>query len=90
MAQICIQIPPLDAVRTVELEVRVDGETRHMQYRVEAFEWGGEETDVTTRIHRLRDLIEAYPDGWELVGIGAPDDRVVPVMFRQRSAARVG
>lgn len=84
MPQICIQIPPLDAVRTVELEVRVDGETRHVQYRVEAFAWGGSDLSVTARVRRLRSLIEAYPEDWELVGIGAPDDHVVPVMFRQR------
>ena len=83
MSQICIQIPPLHQARTVELEVKVDGESRLLNYRVETFEWD-EWADTATRITRLREAIAHYDTHWELVQIGPPDGSLIPIMFRER------
>lgn len=84
MKEISLHIPSIAAEQTVELEVTVNGQKRHMHYRVENFDWteGGESHQE--RIGWLRRAIEAYDPRWELVQIGMPDNNLVPVMFRQR------
>lgn len=84
MNEICIHVPSLREQQTVELEVTLNGKKQLMNYRVEAFDWTDGGTDFEGRIERLRELIDAYDDGWELVQIGIPDNEYVPVMFRQR------
>jgi len=87
MKQICIQVPSLQDNQIVDVEVTVNGQKRHMNYRLESFDWsqGGFETEH--RIQRLRDLIHGYDPGWELVQIGVPDGNLVPVMFRRTAPA---
>jgi hypothetical protein len=70
--------------QTVEMEVKVDGRTHYMNYRVEAFDWTLGGTDYTGRIDRLRRLIADYDPTWELVQIGMSEGDYVTVMFRQR------
>lgn len=89
MAQICIQIPPLDEAQTIELEVKVNGEKRLMHYRVESFDWTAGGQDLRGRIRRLKAMIAAYDPGWELVQIGQPSEHLIPVMFRQRALAEL-
>ncbi len=84
MNEICIHVPSLDKHHTVEVAVTVDGKKRLMNYRVESFDWTAEGHDPVNRIAKLRELIESYDSGWELVQIGVPDGNLVPVMFRQR------
>ena len=86
MASICVPIPPLAQSRAIELEVKVDGRRRVLNYRVESFDWTAGGTDSAGRIDRLRTLIGAYDPNWELVQIGNPADHYIPVMFRQRGA----
>ena len=86
MAQICIQIPPLEEARTIDLEVKVNGQKRLMNYRVESFDWTAGGSDPASRIQRLRHLIGSYDAGWELVQIGTPSDHYIPVMFRRHVA----
>lgn len=88
MAQICIQIPPLERAKMIELEVKIDGKTHLTSYRVESFDWGAESLRQEERIQRLRRLIRDYDAGWELVQIGTPHEHLIPVMFRQRTGSR--
>lgn len=89
MAQICIQIPPLDEARTIDLEMTVDGEVKLMHYRVESFDWTDGGRNVAGRIARLRQLILDYDSAWELVQIGSPTEHTIPVMFRRRVRAEL-
>lgn len=84
MNEICIHVPSLRDNQTVEVEVTIDGKKRHMNYRVESFDWTHGGQDTPGRIDRLRAMIDTYDPAWELVQIGVPDGDVVPVMFRQR------
>ena len=84
MANICVPIPPLERARHIELEVKVDGTRRVMNYRVESFDWTAGGTDYAGRIDRLRSMIGTYDPRWEFVQIGNPTDHFIPVMFRER------
>lgn len=84
MNEICIHVPSLREQQTVELEVTLNGKKQLMNYRVESFDWTAGGTDFEGRIERLREMIAAYEDGWDLVQIGIPDNNLVPVMFKQR------
>ena len=86
MATICVPIPPLEQTRNVELEVTIDGRRRVINYRVESFDWTAGGTDVSGRVERLRTMIYGYDRNWELVQIGSPTARYIPVMFRRRVA----
>ena len=87
MKQICIPVPSLQNHQTVDVEVTVDGVSRHMNYRLESFDWAQEGLTTPHKIQRLRELIQGYDPGWELVQIGVPDRNLIPVMFRRSSPA---
>lgn len=81
MSQICVPIPPLDETRTVDLEVAINGQKQHVQYRVEVLEWPD---DAPSRVAALQQFIQSHADEWLLVQIGTPTETFVPVMFRLR------
>jgi len=85
MNQICIHIPSLGVKRTIELEIKIDGKTRYMNYRVESLDWTEDGPNHEARIERLRRFVRDYDTNWELVHIGMPDGALIPVTFRQRS-----
>ena len=84
MSQICINVPPLEAQQTIDLEVTINGKKRVMNYRVETFLWP-ETLPAHERIDHLRAWIRNYDAGWELVQIGPSSGGLVPVTFRQKS-----
>jgi hypothetical protein len=84
MKEICIHLPTLGSDETIELEVKLNGRTRIMNYRVETFDWTADTTHVGGKISKLRHFIRNYDDNWELVQIGSPSDERISVMFRQR------
>ncbi|MDX1548191.1 MAG: hypothetical protein R3247_14430 [Rhodothermales bacterium] len=86
MSQICVSVPPLQVQQTIDLEVTINGKKRVMNYRVETFAWP-EALPPSERIDRLRDWIEGYDAGWELVQIGRAGSGLVPVTFRRVAAA---
>lgn len=84
MNQICLHIPSLAVEHTIELEIKIDGKIRYMNYRIESLDWTEDGPSHGARIERLRRFVREYDGGWELVHIGAPDGSVVPITFRQR------
>jgi hypothetical protein len=82
MAQICIPTPPLDRIRTVDVQVTIDGQARHAQYRVETLQWPATHDE---RMEVLRSFIAERRDEWLLVQIGSPSEDGVPVLFRLRA-----
>lgn len=86
MSIISIQLPPIEADKAVEVEVRVNGQRQTHQYRVELLRW--EECRTTeARIDCLKRMLAGYERGWELMQIGNPTDRDVAVTFRRTSLA---
>lgn len=83
MPQLCIPTPPLDDIRTVDLEVTIDGRPQRVQYRVERMEWPA---DTPDRAAALRDFVAQRGANWLLVQIGPPTEQFVPVLFRLRAS----
>ena len=84
MSMISIQLPPIDAEKTVDVEVRVNGERRAYQYRVELFRWEECRT-AEARVECLKRILAGYDRGWELMQIGSPTERDVAITFRKSS-----
>ena len=80
--EIVILIPDIDIEQNVEVDVRINGRKKTMQYRVELLSWEGnsEENRVATIKHKL----DEYDKDWELVEIGAPTKGDVPLIFRRQ------
>ena len=85
MKEVVLQIPTLDAEQNIEIEVKINGRTRSLKYRVEIVGLETEETLVEDRIALLRRVIKEHDKDWELIQIGAPLRDRIPVMFRQRT-----
>jgi hypothetical protein len=72
----------------VNLEVKVNGEKRHMKFRVETFAWSSETGSSQDLISLLRDRIDNYDKEWELYHIGTPVGDKIPVTFRFKQPVR--
>ena len=84
MSEITIQIPSLREVKQmIEIEVKVNGERKRFNYRVETFKWE-EAVEPENRIDNLKKLIKDYDKEWRLIQIGNPYEDLIPIMFRQK------
>ncbi|MFC1556958.1 hypothetical protein ACFL4Q_05270 [candidate division KSB1 bacterium] len=71
MSEIAIQIPPLEEVeQLIEIEVKINGQRRRFNYRVEALRREACEEPVEERAACLKKMIDAYDKQWKLVQIG--------------------
>ncbi len=85
MKEVCIHLPSLQPGDTLELELKLNGKKRLVNYRVETYFWREDTRTTGDKITRLRHFVENYDDEWELVQIGSPGDDRVAVMFKQRA-----
>ena len=85
MREVVILIPDIEVEQNVEIEVRINGRRKTMQYKVELLSFEEEGAPPKDKITVLKHKISSYEKGWELVEIGAPghDDRI-PLMFRKK------
>jgi hypothetical protein len=81
MREIVILIPDIDKEQNVEIDVRINGKKKTLQYRVELLSWEG--STKVDRVTVLRHRLKEYDKDWELVQIGAPTDSEIPLMFRR-------
>lgn len=84
MREVVILIPDLDVEQNVEIEVRINGRKRTMQYRVELIRWEGNDEAPANQVQVIRHKIEEYDKDWELIEIGAPNKDNIPLMFRKK------
>ena len=85
MKEIVIQIPTLEAEQNIEIDVKINGRKRTMQYRVEIVSWETGGNGTPDRVSILQRVIKEYDKAWELIQIGAPIRDSIPVMFRRKS-----
>ncbi|MCA9744343.1 MAG: hypothetical protein H6695_18300 [Deferribacteres bacterium] len=91
MNDVCIPIPRIEAQQVAEVVVNINGNRKKYNYRLESFAWAGNAPEVSSdteaRVSRLKNQIEGYQAGWELVQIynPKPTDSHIHVLFRQRS-----
>ena len=84
MREVVVLIPDVDIEQNVEIDVRINGRKRTMQYRVELLDWEGNDVPPKEKIQVLRHKIAEYDKDWELVEVGAPTDENIPLMFRKK------
>ena len=83
MREITIQLPAIEAEQSIEIEVRVNGKSRRYNYRVEIFAWEDCVEDEG-RANCLQRMLSKHDKNWRLVHIGAPDDKAIPLMFKEK------
>lgn len=84
MREVVILIPEVEPEQNVEIEVRINGRSKTMQYRVEILNWEGTVPTPLDRFTTLKHRIDAYDKDWELVEIGAPEKENIPLVFRRK------
>ena len=81
MREIVILVPELDVDQNVEIDVRINGRKKTMQYRVELLNWEGNAQE--NRVGIIKHRLNEYDKDWELVEIGAPSGTNIPLIFRR-------
>ncbi len=84
MREVVILIPDIDAEQNVEIDVRINGRKKTMQYRVELIDWEGNGVPPKDKVTVLRHKIAEYDKDWELIEVGAPNENNIPLTFRRR------
>lgn len=87
MKEVVILIPDVDVEQNIEIEVRINGRKRTLQYRVELLTWEGNNDPPSDPVPILKQKIEEYDKDWELMEIGAPGKDNIPLMFRKKTSA---
>ena len=79
--EIVILIPDIDTEQNIEIDVRINGRKRTMQYRVELLSWEG--NDASARVSVIKHKLDNYDKDWELVEVGTPSGSDIPLIFRR-------
>ncbi len=87
MREVVVLIPDVDIEQNIEIDVRINGRARTIQYRVELLNWEGNDVPPKDKVQVLRHKIAEYDKDWELVEVGAPTDEDIPLMFRKKSSS---
>ena len=87
MKEVVILIPDVDVEQNIEIEVRINGRKKTLQYRVELLTWEGNDDLPTDPVPILKKKIDEYDKDWELMEIGAPGKDSIPLMFRKKPGA---
>ena len=86
MREIEVVIPDIEVEQNVEIEVRINGRKKTMQYKVELMSFEAEGSPPKDKVTVLKHKISQYEKNWELVEIGAPDTQNhIPLMFRKKA-----
>lgn len=83
MPSISIQLPALEADQQIEVEVKINGEKKSYHYRVEIFAWEQCHDPAEERAKCLQRMIGTYDKNWQLLQIGSPSEKSIPIMFKQ-------
>ena len=81
MKEIVILVPDIDIEQNIEIDVRINGRKKTLQYRVELINWEGNNHE--NRVAVIKHKLNEYDKEWELVEIGAPSGKEVPLIFRK-------
>ena len=83
MTTVSIALQPIEADKSVDIEVSVNGQKRKYTYRVEVVKWSDTCRPTEHRAECLRRMVETYDRSWQLMQIGSPTETEVPIMFRR-------
>ncbi|MCK4664692.1 MAG: hypothetical protein KAT68_17615 [Bacteroidales bacterium] len=85
MKEIVILIPEIEPEQNVEIDVRINGRKKTLQYRVELVTWEGTKPSSDEKFTLVKHKIDGYDKNWELIEIGAPINDNISLMFRKKS-----
>jgi hypothetical protein len=83
MTPISIQLPPIEAEGYVDVDVTVNGKRKEFKFRVAVFEWSDWQKPSEPRAEAVRRMVASYDKNWQLLQIGSPTDKTIPLMFRR-------
>jgi len=84
MSSIAIRIPELEGEQDVEVQVKINGEKRQYNYRVEIFRWEDCPYPTEDRVECIKKLVADYDSDWDLAHIGVPTDVFIPITFKKK------
>ena len=84
MREVILQIPSLEAEQNIDIDVKINGKKRTMHYRVEIIEWEDFNGKSADKVEVLKKVIKEHDKDWQLVQIGIPTDKNIPIMFRKK------
>jgi hypothetical protein len=93
MRDLCIPIPELIEKELMEVEIKIMGDKRKYNFRLESFDWNIEgglpekslQSEIDFKIRHLKRQIENYDKRWRLIQIfnPAPSSKFIQVLFRE-------
>ena len=84
MSSITIQLPAIEADHTIEIDIKVNGRKVKYHYKVELVSW--EECDTNEeKAFCLKRVISDYSKDWQLINIGNPTEKDIPLMFKEKN-----
>jgi len=84
MREVVLQIPTLESEQNIEIDVRINGKSRTMKYRVEIVDWDAEDEEILDRVSVIKRVIKEHDRDWQLIQIGIPTKKNIPIMFRKK------
>lgn len=84
MKEVVLQIPTLGSEQNIEIDVRINGKKRTLHYRVEIVDWETEEDSSEDKVSILKRVIKQHDRDWQLIQIGIPTSKNIPIMFRKK------
>lgn len=84
MREVVLQIPTLEAEQNVDIDVKINGKKRTLRYRVEIIDWEDYNGETADKVEVIKRVIKEHDRDWQLIQIGIPTDRNIPIMFRKR------
>lgn len=84
MREVVLQIPSFEAEQNIDIDVKINGKKRTMHYRVEIIEWEDYDGESDDKVEVLKRVIKEHDKDWQLIQIGIPTDKNIPIMFRKK------
>ena len=89
MREVVLQIPTLEAEQNIDIDVKINGKKRTLRYRVEIIEWQNYHDLQDDKVAVIRHVIKEHEKDWQLIQIGVPTDKHIPIMFRRKGSSSI-
>lgn len=84
MREVVLQIPTLEAEQNIDIDVKINGKKRTLHYRVEIIDCEDCSGKTANKVEVIKKVIKEHDRDWQLIEIGMPTDKNIPIMFRKR------
>jgi hypothetical protein len=84
MREVVLQIPTLEAEQNIDIDVKINGKRRTLHYRVEIIDWEDYDGKAANKAEVIKKVIKEHDKNWQLIEIGMPTDKHIPIMFRKK------